>query len=82
MAGHYPKLSEAAVKTLVVEDKWLATLHTALHNEVERTAHTLAQRVQELADRYATPLPQIDDQVTALTAKVNQHLERMGFAWQ
>ena len=82
VAGHYPKLSEAAVKTLVVEDKWLATLHTALHNEVERTAHTLAQRVQELADRYATPLPQIDDQVTALTAKVNQHLERMGFAWQ
>jgi len=60
VAGHYPKLSEAAVKTLVVEDKWLATLHTALHNEVERTAHTLAHRVQELADRYATPLPQID----------------------
>jgi type I restriction enzyme M protein len=82
VAAHYPKLSEAAVKTLVVEDKWLATLHTALHNEVERTAQTLAHRVQELADRYATPLPQIDDQVADLAAKVNRHLERMGFAWQ
>ena len=82
VAAHYPKLSEAEVKRLVVDDKWLATLDAALHGEVERVAQTLAQRVKELAERYATPLPQIDQQVSELEARVNRHLERMGFAWQ
>lgn len=81
-AAHYATLSEAEVKTLVVDDKWLATLHTALQSEVERVSQALAQRVKELADRYATPLPQIDCQVSELEARVNRHLERMGFAWQ
>ena len=66
----------------MVDDKWLATLDAALHGEVERVAQTLAQRVKELAERYATPLPQIDQQVSELEARVNRHLERMGFAWQ
>jgi len=81
-AAHYATLSEEAVKTLVVDDKWLATLHTVLQGEVERVSQALAQRVKELADRYATPLPQIDCQVSELEARVNHHLERMGFAWQ
>lgn len=81
-AAHYATLSEEAVKTLVVDDKWLATLHTVLQGEVERVSQALAQRVKELADRYATPLPQIDCQVSELEARVNRHLERMGFAWQ
>ena len=34
----YPKLSEAEVKTLVVEDKWLAALDAALHGELDRVS--------------------------------------------
>ena len=77
----YPKLSEDEVKTLVVDDKWLTTLETAIHGEMDRISQALTQRVKELADRYETPLPQMTDHLTGLEEKVNAHLERMGFAW-
>mgnify|MGYP000249322675 CR=1 FL=1 len=34
-----------------------------------------------LAERYATPLPQLTDEVAALAAKVDQHLQKMGAVW-
>jgi type I restriction enzyme M protein len=42
----------------------------------------LTQRVKELAERYETPLPEIVSHVAELEAKVNRHLEAMGFAWK
>jgi type I restriction enzyme M protein len=77
----YPKLTAAEVKTLVVDDKWLATLDAAIHGEMDRVSQTLTQRVKELAERYETPLPQMVSHMAELEAKVNQHLERMGFSW-
>ncbi|WP_419788129.1 type I restriction-modification system subunit M [Pseudodesulfovibrio sp.] len=78
----YPELSEDEIKTLVVEDKWLATLDTAIHGEMDRVSQQLTQRVKELAERYETSMPELAERVTNMEAKVNQHLERMGFAWQ
>lgn len=77
----YPELREDEVKALVVDDKWLTNLETAIHGEMDRISQALTQRVKELADRYETPLPQMTDRVTGLEEKVNAHLERMGFAW-
>ena len=57
--AHYPKLTEAEVKALVVDDKWLAALDTAIHGEMDRVSQELTKRVKELAERYETPLPQI-----------------------
>jgi type I restriction enzyme M protein len=79
--AHYPKLSEDDIKTLVVDDKWLAALDAAIHGEMERISQALSRRVKELAERYETPLPQMVSRVAELEAKVNCHLERMGFAW-
>jgi type I restriction enzyme M protein len=79
--AHYPKLSKAEVQTLVVDDKWLATLSTAIHGEMDRISQGLTQRVKELAERYGTPMPQMVIRVSELEAKVNQHLTKMGFAW-
>ncbi|RIK69036.1 type I restriction endonuclease subunit M, partial [candidate division KSB1 bacterium] len=79
--AQYPKLSEKEIKTLVVEDKWLATLEAAIHGEMDRISQALTQRVKELAERYATPVPQMTSRVAELETKVNGHLERMGFAW-
>jgi type I restriction enzyme M protein len=79
--AHYPKLTVAEVKTLVVDDKWLAALDATIHGEMDRVSQQLTQRVKELAERYETPLPQMTSRVAELEAKVNQHLERMGFAW-
>jgi hypothetical protein len=64
----------------VVDDKWLAALDTAIHNEMDRVSQKLTQRVKELAERYQTPMPQIISRVAELEVKVNRHLERMGFS--
>ncbi len=77
----YPALTEAEIKTLVVEDKWLATLDAAIHGEMDRISQALTQRIKELAERYETPLPQMTRRVHDLEQKVSQHLERMGFSW-
>ena len=75
----YPKLTEAEIKTLVVEDKWMAAIAAAIHGEMDRISQALAQRVKELAERYETPLPQAALKVVELEAKVNTHLAKMGF---
>ena len=77
----YPKLSEAEIKTLVVDDKWLTALDTAIHTEMDRVSQQLTQSVKELAERYEIPLPQMLGRVTELEEKVSRHLEAMGFAW-
>jgi type I restriction enzyme M protein len=80
--AHYPKLSAAEIKTLVVDDKWLATLDKDIHGEMDRISQALTQRVKELAERYETPLPRMASRVAELEAKVNRHLEKMGFTWK
>ena len=78
VAARYGQLTEAEIHTLVVEDKWLTTLATAVQGELDRVSQTLTDRIRQLADRYATPLPEITNQVEALAAKVAGHLKRMG----
>ena len=78
----YQTLTEAESKTLVVDDKWLAALAAAVQGELDRVSQALTGRVKELAERYAAPLPQIAEEVEALSARVDAHLERMGFAWK
>ena len=77
----YPALTEVEVKTLVVEDKWLTALDSAIHGEMDRISQTLTGRVRDLAERYETPLPQQVSKVADLERAVNAHLERMGFSW-
>lgn len=79
--AQYPKLTEAEIQTLVVDNKWLATLETAIHGEMDRISQTLTQRVKELAERYKTPMPLMSKRVEDLEDKVNLHLAKMGFTW-
>jgi type I restriction enzyme M protein len=73
----YPKLTEGEVQTLVVDDKWLTAIAVAVQRELDRVSQTLTSRIRLLADRYAIPLPQIVDEVTALSARVDGHLKKM-----
>lgn len=77
----YPKLAEAEIKTLVIDDKWMAHLATAVQGELDRVSQTLTGRIRELAERYATPLPQLTSEVATLAARVDEHLKRMGATW-
>lgn len=74
---HYHKLSEAEIKTLVVDDKWLTAIAQAVQTELDRVSQTLTSRIRLLADRYAASLPQLVDEVAALDARVDGHLKKM-----
>ncbi|VBS86050.1 HsdM family class I SAM-dependent methyltransferase [Burkholderia pseudomallei] len=80
--AQYSKLTVPEIKSLVVDDKWLAALYATVSAEVERVSQSLTQRVRELALRYETPLPVLQDDVAALSEKVNGHLLRMGVTWK
>ncbi|NTW84472.1 MAG: type I restriction endonuclease subunit M, partial [Chlorobiaceae bacterium] len=80
--GQYTKMTEREVKTLVVEDKWLAELDRRIHGEMDRISQNLTAHVRELAERYETPMPEISTRVSEMEEKVNRHLERMGFSWK
>jgi len=80
--GKYPQLTEAEIKTLVVDDKWLTTITAAVQGELDRVSQTLTGRIRQLAERYATPLPKLIDEVEALSARVDEHLKKMGAVWK
>ena len=82
VAGKYGQLTEEEIQTLVVDDKWLAALAAAVQGELDRVSQTLTGRIRELAERYASPLPQIVDEVTSLSARVDEHLMKMGAVWK
>lgn len=77
----YPLLTEADIKTLIVEDKWLASLEANVVSEIERVTQQLANRVKTLEERYAEPLPALTESVQALSANVEEHLKKMGLQW-
>ncbi|MEZ1440525.1 N-6 DNA methylase [Pseudomonas shirazica] len=78
--AHFANLSEAELKTLVIDDKWLATLQADVQTELDRVSQALSGRIRQLAERYDTPLPALNAEVEALETKVNAHLMKMGFS--
>ncbi|EPO4994548.1 N-6 DNA methylase [Vibrio fluvialis] len=77
----YPKLTEDEIKQLVVDDKWLATLAAAVQGELDRVSQTLTSRIRQLAERYATPMPTLTKDLAILSARVDEHLKKMGAIW-
>ncbi len=75
----YPLLTLEQIKTHVVTDKWFLTMEQTIKTEMERISQRLTQRVRELAERYATPLPDLTKNVEDLEKKVSIHLQKMGF---
>jgi type I restriction enzyme M protein len=81
LLAKYPELTPNEVKTLVVNDKWMATLENDISNEIDRISQKLSNRIKELAERYENTLPELDVEVEALEQKVDDHLKKMGFEW-
>ncbi len=76
--AHYATLTNAEIKVLVVEDKWFASIQSAIDGEVQRLTQTLTGRVQELEERYESPLPDLGQEVEAFNTNVEAHLRKMG----
>jgi len=52
-----------------------------VQGELDRVSQTLTGRIRQLAERYAAPLPKLNDEVAALAARVEGHLKKMGAVW-
>ena len=77
----YKELTEADIKTLVIDDKWMLTIEQAVQAEKDRISQRLTKRIKELAERYESTLPKLVTKTEALTSKVEAHLNKMGYAW-
>ena len=75
--ARYTTLAEDEIKTLVVEDKWFASIQVEIGGEVQRLTQELAGRVKELEDRYAKPLPMLEEELAVLSERVDRHLRKM-----
>ena len=81
-AAKFGELKEDEIKGLVITDKWLATLASNVQAELDRVSQALAIRIRELAERYATPLPELTMEIKTLSARVEEHLRAMGVKWE
>jgi type I restriction enzyme M protein len=77
----YKALTVDEIKTLVVEDKWLAKLEQDVQDEIQRVNQRLTGRIKELVERYESTLPALKTKVDDLEKSVNAHLAKMGFSW-
>ncbi len=77
----YSQLSNEEVKSLLLDDKWHATLFASVRGSVDRVTQRLAERVKTIEERYADPLPLIEQSVEALSGTVGKHLKQMGIRW-
>ena len=80
--AQYPMLNVDEIKALVVDDKWMQSIETAIKGEVDQISQHLTTRIKDLAERYEAPLPDINKEVAELESKVNAHLQKMGFVWK
>lgn len=76
-----PTIPLDEVKTLVIQDKWLATIAGGINDEIERMTQQLANRVKLLEERYADTLPSLDKDVIDYAVRVETHLKKMGLSW-
>lgn len=79
VAAQYANVTEADAKALVVEDKWIASLSGSIDDELDRAAQMLTTRLKALTERYSSAMPELNDAVASLEAKVAEHLKCMGF---
>ena len=60
----------------------MTRVSAAVQGELDRVSQTLTGRIRQLAERYATPLPKLTDEVETLAARVEGHLKQMGAVWK
>lgn len=74
----YGDLTEDDIKTLVLDDKWQGTVVRRVATEVEALTLDLVARIQQLGERYAATVKDLDDELDRLEATVEMHLSEMG----
>lgn len=74
----YGELTEEDVKQLVLEEKWRAAIFSRVVGQVEALTFGLVARIQELGERYAATVGDLEEQLHRLQSQVTLHLVEMG----
>ncbi|MBF6469945.1 type I restriction-modification system subunit M [Nocardia beijingensis] len=74
----YGDLDEVDVRALVLDDKWKATVSHRVVAEARALTLGLVARIQQLGERYAVTIGNLDAEFDKLEAKVLTHLAEMG----
>ena len=74
----YGDLAEVDVQALVLDTKWHATITKRIDGEVNALTLALVARIQQLGERYAETVDDLDAKLDKLQARVTGHLAAMG----
>jgi len=74
----YGGLAETDVKRLVLDDKWQKTIVRRVAGEADALTLDLVARIQQLGERYAETVGDLDAELDKLEARVAIHLSAMG----
>ena len=74
-------LTEPEIRTLVVDDKWIASLNALMQSEIDAISQRLTGRIKELADRYEKTLGELTTSTKTFEDNVSTHLGKMGLVW-
>ncbi len=77
----YGELTEAEIKHLLFDKKWMAKLSADIWEEIEQVMNNLSSRVLLIAKRYEHTLGEIEDRTEKSRSAVMAALERMGYKW-
>jgi type I restriction enzyme M protein len=74
----YGDLSEDDVKQCVLDDKWHKTINARVTNEANSLTLALVRRLQQLGERYAETLTELEGKVEMVGTEVDGYLKSMG----
>ena len=74
----YDSLNEEDIRNLVIYDKWLQELCTRSEAENKRVCESISSQVSVLNERYAKPLPKINEDIISLSGEVEVYFKAMG----
>jgi len=74
----YGELTDEDAKSIVLDDKWHATISAKVDSEVNALTLSLVARIHQLGERYAETIGEIDTELLRLEARVASHIAAMG----
>lgn len=74
----YDALTADDIRDLVINDKWLQELKGRSEAENKRVCESISSQVSVLNERYAKPLPKINEDIARLSDEVDGFLKAMG----
>jgi len=79
--ARYKNLTETEIKTLLIQTKWIGAVSASVESVLDSVRRTLSSRLQTLAGRYASTLPNITATAITKTKAVESLLNKMGVSW-